>query len=138
MTYIVPCFKRGWPRDGFSEIPQSGTLFASQGCHVFHGQACHEGLLAVYEVIADLAFALLEDGNLMFDSTGGDRLVDGDGAGLVDAVVAVDSLGLDGGIPPWVVKDDGVGRCQVEADAAGFEADQEYRYCAGLEAIYDG
>ncbi len=29
--------------------------------------------------------------------------------------------------------DDGVGRSQVETDAAGFEADQEDRYFAGLD-----
>ena len=38
---------------------------------------------------------------------------------------AVDGLGLDGGVPPGVEQVDVVGGRQVEAEAAGLEADEE-------------
>ena len=38
---------------------------------------------------------------------------------------AVGRLVLDGRVPPRVVMDDRVGRRQIEAGAAGLEADQE-------------
>ena len=63
-----------------------------------------------------------------------DQLVDEDRLVLADAVGAVGGLVLDRRVPPRVVVDDGVGGGQVEADAAGLEADQEDRHLAGLEA----
>ena len=47
--------------------------------------------------------------------------------GLADAVRAVDGLGLDGRVPPGVEQEDVVGGGQVQAEAAGLEADQEDR-----------
>ena len=46
-------------------------------------------------------------------------------ARLADAVRAVDRLRLDGRVPPRVEQEHVVGRGQVQAEAAGLEADQE-------------
>jgi hypothetical protein len=48
---------------------------------------------------------------------------------------AIDRLGLDRRIAPGIVKDDDVGRGQVQADPAGLEADQEHGAVAGLECL---
>ena len=45
----------------------------------------------------------------------------------------VGGLGFDGGIPPRVVVDHGIGGGEVEADAASLEADEEHRHVALLE-----
>ncbi len=56
--------------------------------------------------------------------------------GLADAVRAVDGLGLDGRVPPGVEQVNIFGRGQVQAQAAGFEADQKDRAVGvGLEAF---
>ena len=51
--------------------------------------------------------------------------------GLADPVRAVDGLGLDGGVPPRVEQVDVFGGRQVQAEAAGLEADQEDRAFRG-------
>ena len=79
---------------------------------------------------------LLELEDLLLDGVPGDQAVGEDGAGLADAVGAVDGLGLDGGVPPGVEQEDVVGGGQVEAEAAGLEADQEELAVGiGLEAL---
>jgi hypothetical protein len=50
------------------------------------------------------------------------------GLGLAEAVGAVGGLVFDGGVPPRVVVDHRVGGGEVEADAAGLEADEEDRH----------
>ena len=56
--------------------------------------------------------------------------------GLADAVGAVDGLGLDGRVPPGVEQVNVLGGGQVQAEAAGFEADQEDRAVGvGLEPL---
>ena len=65
-----------------------------------------------------------------------DQAVGEDLLGLADAVGAVDGLRLDGGVPPGVEQVDVVGGGQVQAEAAGLEADQEERAVGvGLEAL---
>jgi len=44
--------------------------------------------------------------DLLFDGVGGDESIDGDGAGLADAVGAVGGLIFHGGVPPGVHVDD--------------------------------
>ena len=52
---------------------------------------------------------------------------------------AIDGLRLDCRIPPGIEDEDVVGRRQVEAQAAGLEADQEERTVGvGLEALDTG
>jgi hypothetical protein len=53
--------------------------------------------------------------------------------GLAEAVGAVGGLVFDGRVPPRVVVDHRVGGGEVEADAAGLQADQEDRHLAVLE-----
>src|SRR5690606_7074684 len=67
----------------------------------------------------------LEDA--LFDGALDDEPIGGDGAGLADAVAAVDGLGFDGGVPPRVEEEDIARGGEVEAGAAGFEADQKHR-----------
>src|SRR5438128_5488354 len=51
---------------------------------------------------------------------------------------AVGGLRLDRGIPPRIEMNDGVGSGEIEADAAGFQADQEdWNRGIALEAIHD-
>ena len=65
----------------------------------------------------------------------GDQLVDEHRLVLADAVGAVGGLILDGRIPPGIIVDHRVGGGEVEADAAGFQADQEERHFAALERL---
>src|SRR5205807_7008248 len=58
--------------------------------------------------------------------------------GLPDAMGAVGGLRLDRGIPPRIEMNDGVGGGEIEADTAGFQADQEdWNRGIALEAIHD-
>src|SRR5204863_3237474 len=51
---------------------------------------------------------------------------------------AISGLCLDCGIPPWIEMNDGVGGGEIQADAAGFQADQEdWNRGIALEAIDD-
>ena len=68
---------------------------------------------------------MLELQDFFLDGAFGDQAVGEDVAGLADAVGAVDGLGFDGGVPPGVEQEDVVGAGEVEAEAAGLEADQE-------------
>ena len=74
----------------------------------------------------------------IFSSTvsAADQAVGEDVLGLADPVRAVDGLGLDGRVPPGVEQVDVFGRGQVQAQAAGLEADQEDRAVGiGLEPL---
>jgi hypothetical protein len=72
-----------------------------------------------------LGFALLEVPDFFFDGAGRDEAVSVDGAGLADAVGAVDGLRFDGGVPPGIVKNDVAGGGEIEAGAGGAEAEEE-------------
>ncbi len=68
---------------------------------------------------------MLEAEDFFFDGVLGDDAAGVDGFVLADAVGAVDGLGFDGGVPPGVEEVDVVGGGEVEAEAAGFEGDEE-------------
>ncbi len=70
---------------------------------------------------------LLELEDLLLDRVAADQAVGEDVLRLADAVRAVDGLGLDGGVPPGVEQEDVLGGRQVQAEAAGLQADQEER-----------
>ena len=72
-------------------------------------------------------FLVLQLQDFFFDGVARDEFVGGDDAGLADAMGAVGGLGFGGGIPPGIEVDDGVGGGEIQADAAGFEADEEDR-----------
>jgi hypothetical protein len=69
----------------------------------------------------------LQGQHLLLDGAARDELDAVDGALLADAVGAVGGLVLDGRVPPGVEVDDHVRAGQVQARAAGLEADQEQR-----------
>src|SRR4051794_8296652 len=77
--------------------------------------------------------ALLQFEHALLDRALRDELVDEDGLVLADAVGPVGGLVLDGRVPPGIVVNDRVGRCQIEPGAAGLEADQEQRHLALLK-----
>ncbi len=81
-------------------------------------------LLAVDAVLERLLL-LLEFENLLFDAVFDDEFVDEDRLVLSDPIRPVGRLVFDGGVPPRVVVDDGVGGDEVEANTAGLEADEE-------------
>ena len=68
---------------------------------------------------------LLQLEHLLLDRVARDQPVGEHAARLADAVRAVDRLRLDRRVPPRVEQEDVVGRGQVQAQAAGLEADQE-------------
>ena len=76
--------------------------------------------------------------NFLFQAAAGDQLVDEHWFVLANAIGAVAGLGFDRRIPPGVEVDHGVGGGQVEAGAAGFQADQKHRHLAALELFYRG
>jgi hypothetical protein len=80
----------------------------------------------------------LQGEDLFLDAAGHDQLVDEHRLVLPEAVGAVGGLVLDRRVPPRVVVDHGIGGGQVEAEAAGLEADQEDRHPALLEAADRG
>ncbi|MNY00594.1 hypothetical protein D3C86_1330940 [compost metagenome] len=80
--------------------------------------------------------AVLQLLDLFLDAAAGDQLVDEHRLVLADAVGAVAGLGLGGRVPPGVEVDHGIGGGEVEAGAAGLEADQEHRHLAGLERLH--
>src|SRR5262249_5918091 len=56
--------------------------------------------------------------------------------GLADAVCPVDSLHLDGGVPPRVEQKDVIGGGQIEPEASGLQADQKNAACRiGLKTV---
>ena len=82
--------------------------------------------------------AALHGLDFLLDGAGADQAVDEYRLVLTDAVGAVGGLRFGGRVLPWVVVDHGVGGGEVEADAAGLEADQEHRHGAALEALHQG
>ena len=90
------------------------------------GQAGHHPLVVgVEDGVGEVALLLLEFEDLLLDGVAADQAVGEDPLGLADPVRAVDGLGLDGGVPPGVEQVDVAGRRQVQAEAAGLQADQE-------------
>ena len=71
----------------------------------------------------------------LFDGVLAEEFVDEDGLVLADAVGAVGRLVLGGGVPPWIVVDDGVRGGEIESGAAGFEGNQEDGGFAVLEIL---
>ena len=73
----------------------------------------------------ELALGGLKLQDALLHGAARDESAGGDDAGLADAVGAVDGLGFDGGIPPGFDEDNVVGGGEVQAVAAGLEADEE-------------
>ena len=122
---FIPREVRGWGRRG-SDAARGG-LFAEEFLDVFPVEGGGELFFVAEEALQEIAFAVLEVEDLFLDGAAGDELVTGDNVLLADAMGAVGGLAFNGGIPPGIEMDDGIGAGEVEADAAGFEADEEDR-----------
>ena len=102
-----------------------------QPADVVGGEGGAEGVAVVHDAGGTAsALRACERDDLLFDGVAGDQPVDHDVAGLADAVGAVDGLGLGGRVPPRVEQEAVVGLGEVQAEAAGLEADQEDRVVA--------
>jgi len=80
---------------------------------------------AFQQIVGEVAFGGVECQDAFFDGALGDQPVDGDRALLADAVGAVAGLVFHRGVPPGVHVDHIVGGGEVQAEAAGAQADQE-------------
>ena len=94
---------------------------------------CAADVAARKERIGQIAFGFVEAQDFLLDGVARNQVIDGHVLVLPDAVGAVGGLLLDGGIPPRVQVDDVVGVGQVEAQSAGFQADEEHGHQAVLE-----
>jgi hypothetical protein len=108
-----------------SRKPGDGRGLGEEEFEVFGLELGDEAFVFADDGGGEVAFGLLEEENFFLDGVAGDEAVGEDGFGLTDAVGTVDGLGFDGGVPPWVEEEDVVGGGEVEADAAGFEGDEE-------------
>ena len=105
----------------------SAPVLRKQELEVFAGEVGDHAVVGVEDGVGEVALLLLEFEDLLLDGVAADQAVGEDVLGLADAVRAVDGLGLDGRVPPRVEQVDVFGRGQVQAQAAGLEADQEER-----------
>lgn len=96
-----------------------------QVVEVLFAEGGEGGVVLAEDRLGEVALALLEFENALFDGVLGDEAIGEDGAGLADAVGAVNRLGFDGGVPPGVEEIDVIGGGEIEAGAAGFQAKQE-------------
>ena len=103
----------------------------------FAAEGADEGVVGGDDGVGELAFVLLEGDDFFFDRVLGDEAAGVDSPGLADAVGAVDGLLLDGGVPPGVEEEDVVGGGEVEAEAAGFEADEEELAVVVILEVFD-
>jgi hypothetical protein len=79
------------------------------------------------------ALVVVQGHDALLDRAAGHQPVDGDRPLLADAVRAAHGLVFGGRVPPGVDDDHVVGRGQVQAEAAGLQADQEQIALAALE-----
>ena len=91
---------------------------------------------ATVHALGQRGLAFLQGQDALFDGALGDEFVDEHLVRLADAVGAVGGLVFYRRVPPRVVVDDSVGLRQVQTDPTGFEADQEQRYFARGESVY--
>src|SRR5215210_874443 len=122
---------------GRGEGPGAAGPSGQQQLEILPAQLGDDALVGLDDGVGEGSLAGLELEDLFFDGVAGDEAVGEDGAGLADAVGAVDGLGFDGGVPPRVEEVDVVGGGEVEAEAAGFQADEEEAASGiGLELLH--
>ena len=110
-----------------------------QNCDCLAIQAGEKAVVLINNGFGQAAFGFLEFENLFFHRVFCDQTVRKNALRLTDAMGAVDGLGFDGRIPPWIEQEHVLGRRQIQSQSAGFQADQENR--AGLivlEPAYAG
>ena len=101
------------------------TRSRQQQFQIFAAQVADQAVVGADDRVGQVALGLLQLQHLFLDRVPGDQPVGEDLAGLADAVGAVDRLRFDGRVPPGVEQEDVLGRGQVQAEAAGLQADQE-------------
>ena len=84
-----------------------------------------QAVVGVDDRVGEVALGFLQLEHFFFDRVLGDQAIREDLAGLADAVGAVDGLRFDRGVPPGIEQEDVIGRGQIQAEAAGFQADEE-------------
>ena len=93
--------------------------------YIIRGDGFEEAAFGTDKLINQFLFTFLQLQDLFFDGVTGDEFINENGFILADAVGAVSGLHFDGRIPPRVQMDNVIGGGQVQADPAGFQADQE-------------
>ena len=83
------------------------------------------GVILAQDGVGEVALALLEFEDALLDGVLSNDAVGEDGAGLADAVRAVNGLGFDGRVPPGVEEIVVIGRGEVQPGAVGFQAEKE-------------
>jgi hypothetical protein len=100
-------------------------ILGEEEFEVFALEVAEQAVVLTEDGVREFAFRVLEFEDLFFNRVAGDEAVGEDIAGLADAVGAVDGLSLNGGVPPGIEEEDISGGGQIEAKAAGTEADEE-------------
>src|SRR5439155_8995741 len=115
-------------------VPMGFSLLREQVFQIVLGQAARETFLAQH--VADgLGLALLEFPDFFLDGSRADESVGIDGAGLADAMRAIDGLGFDGRVPPGIIEHDVTGGGEVQAGARGAETEEED---SGIGIVLEG
>src|SRR5919109_5193719 len=129
--------RRGPDASCRAPVDPSRARLLDQPADVLGGEAAGEQVAVVHDPAEQGCLAARERDDLLLDRVAGDHPVDHHRARLADAVGAVDRLRLDRGVPPRVEQEAVVGLAQVQAEAAGLEADQKPRVVARLKALHD-
>src|SRR4051812_38529068 len=98
---------------------------AQQEFEVFALKRSDHAIVGRDDGVGQIAFALLKLQHFFFDRIARDESIREHSPRLSDAVRAVDRLRFDGGVPPRIEKENVIRRRQIQADAAGFQADEE-------------
>lgn len=102
-----------------------GSLVAEKERQVFRGEALYHAFVGSHDRVCQVALLLLKLENLLFDGVRCDEAVCEHLLRLTDSVRAVDSLCLDGWVPPRIEEEDIVGGSDREPNASCLQADQE-------------
>ena len=111
------------------------TLAAQQGQQRF-GVQLGADVATGQQAVGQVALGVVQGDDLFLDGVLGYQAVDGDRPLLAHAVGTVAGLVFHCRVPPRVEVDHVVGRGQVEAGTAGFQADQENVAFALLERVH--
>ena len=82
---------------------------------------------AIEDAAEESRFLLLQLKNFFFNGILGNHFVHMDLPGLTNTVRSVNRLLLNGWIPPGIEEDAVIRRGEIDANAAGFQADEEER-----------
>src|SRR5262245_55540887 len=125
------------PRVGFATLPRA-LILGEQILEVALREVARKAIFAQH-VRDGLRLALLQVPDFFLHGAGSDEPIGIHGRGLADAMRAVDGLGLDGRVPPRIVKHHVTGRGEVQSRSRGAQAEQkDRRLLFLLERLHDG